>query len=125
MIGIYNTITIDNVEYIRPTNLTLEREDVYAGEYRTCTGAVIADRIGWRYADATLSWDMLTDAKLTALAALNGPVTLAFTDSDGAKSETVIRLGFANTPTRHTDNAGQVIWKDVAVVLRFIDVHND
>jgi hypothetical protein len=50
-IGNYETITIGSSSIFKPNEMELEREDVYAGEYTTCTGRVIADLIGWRYAD--------------------------------------------------------------------------
>ena len=125
MIGIYNTITIDNVEFIRPSNFQLSREDIYQAEYQTCTGKTIADRVGWKYSDMELAWDTLPDDKMAVLTGLDGAVELAFTDSDGAQTENVMRLGFANTPTRHTLYDGTVIWKDVRIKLRFIDAHGN
>jgi len=124
MIDIYNTITINGSEIFRPSEFDLKREDVYSGEYTTCTGAIIADRIGWRYSDIELKYDTLPDAQMSVLFAMSGANTLTFTDSDGSHTETVIRLGFTNTPTRFTAYDGSVLWKDVAVNLRFINVHN-
>ena len=67
MIDIFNTITIDNEQIFRPSDFDLKREDVYAGEYTTCTGAVIADRIGWRYSDIELKYDTLPDDQMQTL----------------------------------------------------------
>lgn len=125
MIGIYNTITIDNVEYPRPSDFEIKREDIYAGEYETCTGKKIADRIGWRYSDITLKFDTLPDSKLQLLSAINSAVNLVFTDDDGVHTESVIRTGFNNTPTRYTGPDGTPLWKNVGVTMRFIDAHND
>ena len=125
MIGIYNTITIDNVEYPRPSDFELKREDVYSGEYETCTGKVIADRIGWRYSNITLKFDTLPNNKLQSLSAINSAVSFIFTDDDGVHTESVIRMGFENTPTRYTGPDGQSLWKNVAVTMRFLNAHND
>lgn len=123
MIGIFNTIKINNVEIFRPNDFEIIREDVYAAEYTTCTGKTIADRIGWKYADMELSWDMLTDQMLSTLSSMTVG-TLKFTDSDGEHTENIMRLGFNNTPTRFTKN-GVPIWKNVSVNVRFLDVHTD
>lgn len=125
MIGIFNTITIDGIEFPRPSNFQIQREDIYAGEYETCTGKIIGDRVGWRYSDATLSFDTLSDDLLQYLAGMNGEHTLVFADDDGTHTETVIRTQFANTPTRFTWPNGTVMWKNVSVQLRFINAHND
>lgn len=125
MIGIFNTITIDNVEFPRPSDFQIQRQDVLAGEYTTCTGRIIADRIGWRYSDMTLEWDTLTQDQLDTLTGINGPVTMEFEDSDGAQSETIIRGAFTNTPTRFTGPDGEPVWKDVAMEVRFINAHDD
>ena len=125
MIGIFNTITINGVEFYRPTNFALRREDVLAGEYTTCTGKLIADRIGWKYSDMTLSWDTLPQSMLDVLTGLSGPVQMVFTDSDGSHTETIIRGAFTNTPTRFTASDESVLWRDVAAEVRFINVHSD
>lgn len=124
MIGVFNTIQINGSEIFRPSDFELERTDVYSGEYTTCTGAVIADRIGWKYADLELKYDTLPDDQMNVLLGMTGASTLTFTDSDGEHSETVIRMGFTHTPTRMTAYDGSVLWKDVGVQLRFINVHN-
>ena len=125
MIGVFNTITINGTEVFRPNDMQMEREDVYAGEYTTMTGKVIADRIGWKYSDMDLSWDTLTLAMIDALTGVTGPFNLTFTDSDGTHTEAVIRRGFSNVPTRFTSPSGEACWKNVKVKVRFINVHND
>lgn len=123
MIGIFNTIKINNTEILRPSDFELTKEDVYAGEYRTNTGRLIADVIGWKYADFTLSWDMLPNDMISVLTNLTGEATLEFEDSDGSHTETIIRGGFQNTPTRFTNPDGSVVWKNVNVEVRFINTH--
>lgn len=125
MIGIFNTLEINGTEILRPSNFQLTREDVYAGEYTSCTGRVFADRIGWRYADTTISWDTLPDDQLSVLTSATGTGTITFTDSDGEYTEQFIRDGFANTPTRATWGDGTTIWKGVSMKVRFINVHSD
>ena len=125
MIGIFNTITIDGLEFPRPNDFNIQREDIYAGEYETCTGKIVGDRIGWRYSDTTLSFDTLEDDLLQVLAGMNSEHTLTFTDDDGVHTETVIRSQFTNTPTRYTWPNGEIMWKNVSVQLRFINAHND
>ena len=121
MIGVFESITINGVRFYRPNNFSLRREDVLAGEYTTCTGKLIADRIGWKYSDMTLSWDTLPQAMLDALTGLSGPVQMVFTDSDGAHTATTTR----GAPTRFTAYNGAVMWSDVAVEVRFINVHSE
>lgn len=124
MINNLNTITINNVEIFRPNDFTPEREDVYAGEYTTCTGKTVADRIGWKFSDMTLEWEMLTADMMSTITSLPGSFDITFTDSDGSHTETVIKTGFANTATRLTDNFNNVIWKNVKLNISFIDAHN-
>lgn len=115
----------DSMLYIkRPSDFAIEREDIYAGEYTTCTGSIKADRIGWKYVDTTINCDELTEEELSFFTGMSGATTFYFEDSDGAHSEQVIRTGFSNTPTRLTLPDGQVIWKNVGISLRFIDAHN-
>lgn len=108
----------------RPNDFNIDREDIYAGEYITCTGSIKADRVGWRYADMTLTFDELTPDALNILTGMYGAITLYFDDSDGSHEEQVIKTGFTNTPTRLTLPNGEAIWKNVGVSLRFIDAHN-
>lgn len=124
-IGNYGTITIGSSSIFKPNEMELEREDVYAGEYTTCTGKIIADVIGWRYADIDLEWDTLPDSQLAVLTAMSGKTTLTFTDSDGTHTEDIIRLGFVGAPTRYTGYDGNPVWKDVKLKVRFINVHTN
>ncbi|SFO07754.1 hypothetical protein SAMN05216515_10682 [Eubacterium pyruvativorans] len=117
------TITINGRDILRPNDFTPSREDVYAAEYTTCTGKLIADRIGWKYADMTLSWDTLPQAMLDVLTGMNGEATLAFEDNDGLHTERIIRGRFANIPTRFTGIDGNAAWQNISVEVRFIDVH--
>ena len=124
MIGVFNTITINGVEVFRPNDMQMKREDVYAGEYTTMTGKVIADKIGWKYSDRDLKWDTLTTAMLDALVSVSGSFNITFADSDGSHTEAVIRTDFSNVPTRLTSPSGEACWKDVAMGVRFINVHS-
>lgn len=123
MIGIFETITIDGTEIFRPNDFEVQREDVYSGEYTTLTGKTIADRVGWKYSDMTMKWDILTDEMLAALLSLSGEATLQFEDSDGQHTETIIRKGFTNAPTRTTGPNGNIIWSGIEMAVSFINAH--
>lgn len=128
MNGIYHTINIRGREFLRPNDFTLAREDVYAGEYTTCTGNVIADRLGWKYSDVTLEWDIMSDDDLILLSNVSEPVEIIFYDQGGMKTlrkEQAIRTGFSSTPTRFTFADGTPVWKNVRCGFRFINVHGD
>ena len=125
MIDIFETIMIGSDEILRPNEFELQREDVLRGEYTSCTGKTIADRIGWKYSDMSLKWDMLPNDQMAILAGLSGSETMTFADSDGSHSEEFIRTGFKNTPTRVTGPNGQIVWTDVEMGVKFLNVHND
>lgn len=124
----YNTITLTigavEHELYRPNNFNPAREDVYAAEYVTCTGKVIADRIGWRYSDMRMQWDAIPDAQLAALLSMSGECELTFADADGTHTEKVIRTGQSITATRHTGPDGTPLWVDVECGIRFITTHS-
>ncbi len=124
MIGIFQDITIDGVRIFKPSDMPMTREDVYEGEYTTCTGKIIADKIGWKYSDMNLQWDVLTDDMMNALISLSGAFQITFTDFDGTHTETVIRDEFTSTPTRFTSFDGASVWRDVGLKVRFLNVHN-
>lgn len=124
MIGIYNTISLNGHDFKRPSDFVIQREDIYAGEYTTCTGATKADRVGWKYSDMTLTFDELTPTELGYLFSISGAVPFVFSDADGSHTENVICTGIMNTPTRFTLPDNSVIWKDCEIGLRFIDAHN-
>lgn len=122
----FNTITIDGDTYFRPNGFTPAREYVYAAEYTTCTGKIIADLVGWKYSDMSLSWDALPQTQIDNLLALNGTeVTMTWTDADGTTaSETVIPSTHSLTATRFM-NGSNPLWSDIQTDLRFINVHNN
>ena len=119
----YDYIYLNEEALPKPTNFTPAREDVYAGEYTTCTGKMIADRIGWKFSEIDLQWDALTDAMLQALISLEGSFPISFEDSDGQHTEQVIRRGFANTPTRITGPNGTKIWTGLEMEISFLNTH--
>ena len=126
MIGIFNTITIDEKEIYRGNDFSLTREFIYAGEIETCTGKRCADLIGWRYADLTINWDMLPETQLGYILDLSGQeVEMTFDAEDGTSiTETVIPTAITSTATRTTDRAGNPLWKNIGLGLRFINAHN-
>ena len=126
MIGIFNTITIDDNEIYRGNDFSLTREFIYAGEIETCTGKRCADLVGWRYADLTVNWDMLPEAQLGYILDLSGQeVEMTFDAEDGSSvTEAVIPTAITSTATRTTDRAGNPLWKNIGLSLRFINAHN-
>lgn len=119
-----NFIKINNTSIIRPVDLRLEREDIYAAEITTMTGKTIADRVGWKYRDITLSWDALPQASVEVLLDMTGESTFEFDDPSGDTiEETVIRNSVVQLRHPYTVN-GVTYWKDVSVNLHFINAHN-
>lgn len=122
---IYSTIQINGKEILRPNDFSPQREDIYAAEITTCTGATIADRIGWKYSDMTLSWDTLPQSQLEVLLSMSGESTITFTDADGTShTEKIVRTSAVSTATRSTSAGGNPVWSDVKVEVRFLDAYN-
>lgn len=117
-------IYFDTTDAVRkPVNFAPQREDVYAGEYTTCTGAIKADRIGWKYADLTLSWDALPQDDVDILLGITSGNTLTWDDIDGTTiTENIIRTSVVGLKHRNTVR-GTTWWRDVTMEVRFIDVH--
>lgn len=119
------TITINGVQIQRPPDFSPTREDVLAGEYTTCTGKLIADRIGWKFADMTLTWPALPQSSVNALTSMSGATTMIFDDLDGTtQTEQVIRSSVVGLRNRNTIR-GTVWWRNVQVEVRFINVHSE
>jgi hypothetical protein len=122
---IYSTIQINGKEILRPNDFSPQREDIYAAEITTCTGATIADRIGWKYSDMTLEWDTLPQAQLEVLLSMSGEGTITFTDADGtSRTEQIVRSSAVSTASRATSADGKPVWSDVKVEVRFLDAYN-
>ena len=120
----YEYIEINGVQIPRPPDFSVQREDVYAQEITTCTGKIIADRIGWKYSDTELSWEALCQEYVDTLVNMSGVNTLKFDDADGTEhTENAIVLSKVWMRHRYTWR-GKTIWKDVRVEVRFINVHN-
>lgn len=125
MIGIFETIKIAGTEFPRPSDFEIKREDVLAGEYTTLLGETRADRIGWKFADTELKFELLPADKLSVLTGLSREFTIEFTDSDTTYTETAIRKSFSNIPTAILGNGGAAMWKDVSMEVTFINVHTE
>lgn len=127
MIGIFNSITIDGTEIYRGNEFTLQREWIYAGEYETCTGKRVGDRVGWRYANITITWDTLPQDQLQAILSLNGgSVNMVFSNEQNETvTEKVIPQVISSQATRFTDPQGNAAWRGISLELRFINAHND
>lgn len=126
MIGLFNTITIDEDEIYRGNNFTLERNWIYAAEIETCTGKRCADVIGWRYNDLTINWDNLPQDQLQVLLDLDGSeVDMTFSNEENQSvTETVIPLVLTSQVTRLTDPNGDIAWTGIGLQIRFINAHN-
>ena len=108
----------------RPTELNLKMDDVYAGEYTTCTGRTIADRIGWKFSDLTIEWDALPQDQMTVLAQMPQTASMTFKGPDGVTyTEDIIRTSFVGFEHRWT-HGGVVLWKSVKLEVSFLNVHN-
>lgn len=126
MIGIFNTISIEEVEIFRGNNFSLEREWIYAAEIETCTGKRCADVVGWRYKDLTIQWDNLPQDQLQTILDLDGSeVNMTFTNEQNQSvTEAVIPLVTTAQITRLTDPNGDVAWTGIGLQIRFINAHN-
>ena len=126
MIGIFNTISIEEVEIFRGNNFSLEREWIYAAEIETCTGKRCADVGGWRYKDLTIQWDNLPQDQLQTILDLDGAeVNMTFTNEQNQSvTEAVIPLVTTAQITRLTDPNGNVAWSGIGLQVRFINAHN-
>lgn len=123
MIGIFNSIKIGSADVFRPSDFTPVKEEVYAAEYTTCTGATIADRVGWKYADMTLSWDTLPADQLSSIN-VHGVTTLTFDTPEGTVTEDVRIMNKSTTATRFEIVRGVAVWKDISLGVSFLNVHN-
>ena len=117
-------ITINGNQILRPPTFAPQIEDIYAGEYTTCTGKTVGDVVGWKYSDATLTWDALPQSSVDVLVAMSGENTLTFVSPSGTTTtETVIRDSVVQLQNRNTIR-GEVWWKNVSVAIRFINAHS-
>lgn len=118
-------IQINGQNILKPENFSPEREDIYAAEITTCTGDTIADLIGWKYADITLSWPILPQSMIDILIAMYGESTITFDDVDGTShTEKIVRNGIVSMRNRNTIQ-GETWWKNVSVSLRFLEAHSN
>ena len=117
-------ITINGTQILRPPAFAPQIEDIYAGEYTTCTGKTVGDVVGWKYSDATLTWDALPQSSVDVLIAMSGENSLTFVNPSGMiTTETVIRDSVVQLQNRNTIR-GEVWWKNVSVAIRFINAHS-
>ena len=116
-------IKINGERISRPINFALAQEDIYKGEYTSCTGKRIGDRIGWRYADMTLEWDGLPQHEVDVLVNMSGANTMEFDGLDGEIcEEQVLRTSVVGLRHRYTQG-GVTFWRDVKVSIQFIGAH--
>ena len=118
-------IIINGEQIPRPPKFSPAREDIYKGDYVTCTGKTIADKIGWKYADMSLEWDALPQQMVDVLVNMSGVNTIVFDDLDGELvSEQVVRTSAVALRHRYT-HGGVTIWKKVKVEIKFIGSHTE
>lgn len=116
-------IIINGEQVHRPLNFAPAQEDIYKGDYTTCTGKRIGDVVGWRYADMTLEWDGLPQNEVDVLINMSGANTLEFDGLDGEIcSEQVLRTSVVALRHRYTQN-GVTFWRNVKVSIQFINSH--
>lgn len=118
-------IRINGEQIPRPPAFAPSHEDIYKGEYTTCTGKLIADRVGWKFADMTLEWGALPQSAVDVLVDMNGICTLEFDDLDGnIREESIVRTSAVALRHRYTQG-GVVIWKNVSLDIKFIGSHTE
>ena len=118
-------IYINDEQIPRPPAFAPQKEDIYKGDYTTCTGKRIADKVGWRFAEMDLSWSALPQAAVDVLVNMSGINKMQFDDLDGEICiENVVRVSVVAMRHRYTQG-GVTIWKDVRVKIRFIDAHTE
>ena len=118
-------IIINGEQIPRPPKFSPAREDIYKGNYVTCTGKTIADRIGWKYSDMSLEWDGLPQQAVDVLVNMSGVNTIVFDDLDGEiVEEQIVRSSAVALRHRYTFG-GVVIWKKVKVEIKFIGSHTE
>ena len=121
MLNIY----INGTKLITPESFALTRNDIYAGEYTTMTGSLIADRVGWKYADLNLKWNILPDSMVQALVSMGASNTFKVEYPDGTiVEEPVRRASVVALRNRNTIN-GEVYWRDVSVSITFLEAHGN
>lgn len=121
------TMTILQTSFMlpRPLNFAVQREDIYAGQYTTCTGATRADCIGWKYSDMTWSWDGMKQSDVEKLCGLTGECTLIFDDPSGDTiEESFIRSSVVSMRCRNKFE-DEYWWTGVSCSISFIDSHTD
>ena len=117
-------ITIGGDQIYKPPGFAPQMEDLYSGEYVTCTGKVVGDRIGWRWADMTLEWQALPQSMVDILTGMNGEETMVFDAPQGTQTEKIIRTSSVQLRNRNTIR-GETFWLNVKVDIRFIEAHNE
>lgn len=117
-------ITINGAQLYKPPAFAPQMEDISAGEYTTCTGKTVGDRIGWKWSDMELQWDALPQSMVDILVGMTGEATLVFDSPLGTQTEKIIRSSAVQLRNRNTIR-GETLWRNVSVSIRFIDAHND
>lgn len=121
----FDYILINDSQVSRPPKFAPQKVDVYKGDYTTCTGKLIADRIGWKYEEMTLEWPALPQSMVDVLVAMDagGVSTIVFDTLGGfIVQEDIVRVSAVGLRHCYTLR-GTTYWKDVKVKIRFINTH--
>ena len=110
-----------------PNGFKMTRVPNIVAEITTLTGQKIADYNGWKYDQATLSWDYLKEEELQTLLsqtdAANGSFLLTFFDTeDGEKTINAWRISRVTTKTRFKEK-GHIVWTGIELTLDFPDCY--
>lgn len=120
----YDFITINGTDFPRPVKFAPQREDVIVSKITTMTGKILGDRIGWKFSDLTLSWDMLPQSLVEELTSIQGTAIISFDDVDGEYTEEANRQSVVQMRHRYTIG-GVYYWKNVSVDFEFVNAHSD
>lgn len=121
----YRYIEIGGQQIYRPPSFAPKMEDVVTSEILTMSGRTIADRLGWKYADMTLSWQALPESMVQILTGINGQTTMTFDDAEHSTiTEDIIRTSVVGMRHRYTQE-GVTYWKEVTCDIRFVNTHID
>lgn len=125
---IWQSTTQNLITLPRPSDFSPQRENVLRAEYTTAAGTVVADRIGWKFSDMQLQWDLLPQSLLRSLMEYTSSgdyLALIFEDASGTTyEEQILVKDHVSTGTRMVDMDGNAIWKDVRLGVRFNGIHS-
>lgn len=119
-------ITINNKQVPYPNDFQMKKVPNKVASITTMSGKTISDINGWKYDDTTLQWGTLLETDLTNLldAISDNEFNITFVDIDGDHTVNAVLESRVNTKTRFKEN-GNVVWKDIQVVISFPDCYQE